>query len=667
MTTVPEALQLAASHHRAGRLSEAADIYRQILARDPGHAEAMHSLGLVAHQSGQHDAAIRLMSAAIRIDGSQGAYYSNLGLAYKATGQLDTAGTCLLEAIQRQPSVPGYYYNLALIHAAQGEQSAAADRCRQALALAADSAEAHNLLGTALRALGQGSEARACFERAVACKPGYCDALVNLAGTLVETRQFEQARECLNRALRARPDAADLHTRLGDVHSAQGEWPAAVAQYQRALQLDPNNAVAHRHWGMALQAQEQFDAAVEHYQRALEFAPDDIETLLHLAATLAFQGKETEAVEHYARILAIEPTNPRVLTNVSAILQRRGRFDEALAFHDRALLKSPDDAYTHLSRAIVLLTKGDLRAGFEEYRWRTKVFISPADVIQGPMWDGSHAPTATVLLHGEQGLGDAIQFVRYLPLVRQRVARPILMLNDGLAPLLRESGFADVLGFSDPLPQYDYRIPQLDLPYVFGTTLETIPNQVPYLSANPQLVDAWRERLAGVSGFRVGICWQGSPKLLRDHARSVPLVEFAPLASVPGVRLVSLQKGLGVEQLAALSGQFEVHDLQPEYDGETGAFMNAAAVMRNLDLVVAVDTAIAHLAGALAVPVWVALPTWADWRWLWGREDSPWYPTMRLFRQQNPGQWAAVFDRIAAELQTLVAGRRVPPEAPSIH
>jgi hypothetical protein len=222
-----------------------------------------------------------------------------------------------------------------------------------------------------------------------------------------------------------------------------------------------------------------------------------------------------------------------------------------------------------------------------------------------------------------------------------------MLVHPQMARLLHQSGFHDVVDDERALPEIDFQVPLMSLPRLAGTTLENIPASIPYLSADPGLVDAWRERLSSVSGFRVGICWQGSPGFSHDRMRSVPLQAFAPLARVPGVRLVSLQKGAGIEQLEAIAGRFAVVDPRPEYDVEDGAFLNAAAVMRNLDLVVTVDTAIAHLAGALGVPVWVAIPELCDWRWMQNREDSPWYPSMRLFRQRRAGDWHELFDRIA--------------------
>ena len=227
-----------------------------------------------------------------------------------------------------------------------------------------------------------------------------------------------------------------------------------------------------------------------------------------------------------------------------------------------------------------------------------------------------------------------------------------------MIPLLEEARLCEVVPFGPLSSEYDFHCPLVSLANIFGTTLESVPNQVPYLRAKSELVVTWRQRLADVAGLRVGICWQGNPEFPGDRARSIPLAAFAPLAEIRGVRLISLQKVAGLDQLAAVRGQFEVRELGPEYDEESGAFMNAAAVIENLDLVIAADTAIAHLAGALGAPVWIALPKVPDWRWLLTGDTSPWYPTMRLFRQSRAGDWDGLFGRIVEALSAEAAGGR---------
>jgi tetratricopeptide (TPR) repeat protein len=649
-------LNSAIQLHRAGRLQEAAAAYQRILAANPRDAEAMHLLGVVAHQTGQHDTAIRLITAAIGLDPNQGPYYTNLGEACRSAGQLDAAKRWLSEAVTRQPGRVAPHYNLALVHAAQGDHAAAARCCRQALALEANNADLHNQLGVALRALGRFNDARACFQRAIACNARHYDALVNLAEVLVSSGHISQAPPFFERALAERPGSVELRVRIADFEAARGNWTAALDLYKSAIQLDANNDVAQCHRGMVHQILEEHQTAIEQYRRALQIAPDNLEAHGALATALSITGQEEEARAHFQRVLDGKPTSTDLFTRMAIFYQNERRYDQALVCHKRAIEIAPDDAWAHYSYALLLLSLGDFRVGWDEYHWRSKSFGTPSDTLDGPIWDGTSGLDKTLVVHGEQGLGDMLHFVRYVPLAQERVGRVTLVMPEKLLPLLKASGMREVIGPADPVPKLDYKITLLDMPRVFGTTLENVPVNVPYLAADAALVRHWADRLAHVDGFRVGIFWQGQPDFSTDTFRSFPLAEFAPIAQIPNVRLVCLQKFAGIEQLDALAGQFEVVDLRPDYDVEDGAFMNAAAIVKNLDLVIGPDTALVHLAGALGVPVWVAVATRSDWRWMFDREDSPWYPTMRLYRQTKLQRWTDVFDRMAKALAQLVAG-----------
>jgi len=287
--------------------------------------------------------------------------------------------------------------------------------------------------------------------------------------------------------------------------------------------------------------------------------------------------------------------------------------------------------------------------GWPEYEWRWHRRQAVQRNFYATRWDGSPLAGRTILLHAEQGLGDTLQFVRYASLVKRRGGTIIVECQPPLVKLLTGCpGIDQVVAYGDALPPFEFHAPLMSLPAIFGTTVETIPQEVPYLLADPELRQKWRGELEGMREFKVGIVWQGRPEPPWVGNRSIPLRKYAPLAQVPGVKLFSLQKGPGVEQLVASS--VEVTDFGPRLDEATGPFLDTAALMRNLDLVITSDTATAHLAGALGVPVWVAIPVAPDWRWMLNRTDSPWYPTMRLFRQTNLGDWDTVFAQMATEL-----------------
>jgi hypothetical protein len=332
-----------------------------------------------------------------------------------------------------------------------------------------------------------------------------------------------------------------------------------------------------------------------------------------------------------------------------------------MASYEQALRIEPDYVPARWNRALASLLLGNFEQGWVEYEWRWKRKQQPQRSFRQALWDGRELSGRTILLHAEQGLGDTLQFIRYAPLVKERGGRVIVECQPSLLELLGSCRGIDVLeAQGSALPEFDVQAPLLSLPRILGTSLATIPANVPYVVADAELVGRCRQELEAVPGFRIGIAWQGSTMHKRDRQRSLPLGRFEPLARLPGVRLLSLQVGAGADQLRDLGDRFPIADLGGRFD--PWSLRDAAAVISVLDLVISVDSAMAHLAGALGVPIWLLLPFASDWRWLLEREDSPWYPTMRLFRQSEPGDWDGVFDRVtnalAKQLASTADGKR---------
>jgi tetratricopeptide (TPR) repeat protein len=599
---------------------------------------------------GHTDKSIDLIAGAIRLDGGQAYFHMNLGEAYRAAGRLDDATTCYLRAISLQPALPEPYYNLALTLYQQGDKQAGLERCRQAVTINPNYFQAHNDLGNMLYEAGNLPESQAAYERALAVNPTYFDALVNLANVLRQRGQSDASRQHLLRAMAVRPDAPHVPIFLGDLESQRDGWPEAVGWYQRAVELDPSSERAVASLASALQGAGRLDEAIAHYERAIALQGDVAKTHFNFATALEEQGRVADAVRQYELTLKYDPAYVNAHINLGAHCQDEQDVAGALAHYDEVLKLRPDSAHAHYNRALILLRSGDFPAGWPEYHWRLKLPKFPLEVMEESLWDGSDLAGRTLLVHAEQGLGDTLHFIRYLPIIKERHRSVIMRVHPPIVPLLRQSGF-DVLGHDEPLPHFDVQVPLISLPGMLGTNLANIPASIPYLKARPDLIERWRDRLRDVAGFRVGICWQGSKENKSDVARSMPLAAFEALASIDGVRLICLQKREGLEQLTALQDRLAVHHLGEDLDEAEGAFMDTAAVMKNLDLVITADTAIAHLAGGLGVPVWIPLSTRADWRWMLNREDTPWYPTMRLFRQTKYGQWRDVFERMAESLR----------------
>jgi Flp pilus assembly protein TadD len=445
------------------------------------------------------------------------------------------------------------------------------------------------------------------------------------------------------------PAVAHAWYMLGAVKHMQGRLAEAVAGYQEAIRLVPEFPEACNNLGVALYTMDRGDEAIAALRRALALRPDYSEAHNNLGNALDGRGALVEAETNYRRAAELSPDYAEALHNLGNVLRSQGRTEEALEYYDRALRLRPDRAEIHLGRALAWLERGDFERGWPEYEWRLKCpqFAIPA--FRRPRWYGSPLEGRTILLYADHGLGDALQFVRYAPLVQQRGGRVIVVCGPPLARLLATCrGVERVVVAGEDPPDFAVYAPLMSLPGIFGTNSATIPSEVPYLAPDEGLVDAWRRRIGPADGLKIGIAWQGNPQNARDRARSFPLIRFEPIARRAGTRLFSMQKGHGVEQLPEIAGRFEVVDLGDELND----LMDTAAAIANLDLVITADTALAHLAGALGAPVWVALPFAPDWRWMTGRDDSPWYPTMKLFRQRRWGDWDEVFQRIAGALET---------------
>jgi hypothetical protein len=418
-------------------------------------------------------------------------------------------------------------------------------------------------------------------------------------------------------------------------------------------------AEAHHNLGNVLREQGQLDGAVACYDQALRLRPEYGKAYINKGIALVARGDIDEALRCLEHGVALKPDLADAHSSLGAALCCQRRFGEALACYERALAINPEYSEAAWNRALIWLLLGDYERGWPAYEWRWRCKrTTPLPPITAPRWDGSPLDGRTILLYAEQGLGDTIQFIRYAALVKAKGGRVILQCQNALLhSLSRTPGIDGLVGWGATPPPFGVWLPLMSLPAVLGTTLDSIPGGVPYVFPDPDLVAHWRRQLAPVRGYRVGIAWQGSPRHAWDQHRSIPLERFEPLARVPGVRLISLQKGAGSEQLRALGGRFPVLSLGELFNEDSGPFMDSAAVIANLDLVVSVDSAPAHLAGAMGMPAWVALPYAPDWRRLLDRSDSVWYPTLRLFRQERFGDWAAVMRQMADALPAEVAGR----------
>jgi tetratricopeptide (TPR) repeat protein len=466
----------------------------------------------------------------------------------------------------------------------------------------------------------------------------------------------EEALALIGHALAQQPGAADALFNQGRVLKGMGRLDEALASYDRALAARPDydtariaRAEARNLHGITLQQAGRYAEAVAAYDGALADAPGYGDAINNRAVTLFAMGRLEEALAGFDHALRVKPDYVEGHFNRGNVLRDMLRLDEAVQSFDRAIALDPGFAPAWRNKAFVALMRGDFAQGFALCEWRKKL-TPPIEArnYARPLWTGvQDIAGKTLFLYIEQGLGDTIQFYRFVTPLLTRGARVILAVQDGMQALMATATpQVELIGSRAVPDNFDYHIPLMSLPLALGLTPDDIAAAVPYLRAEPQRVAHWRERM-GDKGFKIGISWQGARGGVTS--RAMPLSSFAGLAALPGVRLISLQKGFGTEQLADVPG---VESLGEDFDNGPGAFLDSAAVMESLDFVITLDSALAHLAGALNRPVWVALKQVPDWRWFLGRDDSPWYPGMRLFRQTREGDWHGVF----AAMEKTLAG-----------
>jgi tetratricopeptide (TPR) repeat protein len=522
-------------------------------------------------------------------------------------------------ALTRGPAPPEVLVDRAVALSEMGRIDEALASCEAALKVSRDFLPAHLVMGDTLRAAGRPDEAVAHYDKAVGRKRDFLPGLQRRADLALETGRFEDALADFDRLLRAAPEDPDLLVSRGQVLAELLRHDEALAVFERVLARDLRNLRALHNRGVTLWQMARFDEALASYDKAL----------------------------------ALNANNPVTMTCRANTLQDLGRLDEAMAVHDRVLALSPRSASGHWNRAQGVLLQGKWKEGFSEFEWYRQRPESPRSPFDGLRWTGAEALSGrTLAIYAEQGLGDTLQGVRYAALAQERGAKVILMVQKPLVRLLREHlvpPVTEVIAQYAETPPHDFQVGMMSLPFVFGTETHTVPASAPYLTADPAQVARWGERI-GSQGLRIGICWQGGQPGA-DMGRGFPLAMLEDIARLPGVRLIALQKGAGLAQLASLPPGMTVEMPGEDFDEGPDAFLDSAAVMENLDLVISSDTSIVHLAGALARPVWMAAKYVPEWRWLLGREDSVWYPTLRLFRQQAVGDWRGVFTAMETELK----------------
>ena len=508
---------------------------------------------------------------------------------------------------------------------------------------------------------GQLLEAQEIYKKILKTVPNHSDSLHLLGFIAHQTGDNDTAFKLITRAIRTHPKYPFYHNSLGLVLKDQGKFEEAIVCYQKALELKPDMNEAYNNQGVAFQECGKLDEAIACYKRALEINPDTAEAHFNMGNAYYELERLNEAISGYENAIRLRPKYTDAYDNMGKAYQDLGRLEEAISCYEKTLHLEPKNADAHFDLSLVFLLSGKFKEGWKEYEWRflkSKWERTYSHRFDKPRWDGSIFEGKRLFVHAEQGMGDTIQFVRYLPMVKSLGGKVIVEVAKPLLTLFQDLPGIDELVVWSPIKKsdarFDFYVPLLSIPGLFGTELETIPAEVPYIYADPRKIKHWRSRLKG-GGFKMGLVWAGSPTNNDDRNRSCDLENFFPLSQIPGVEVYGLQKGEAAAQVDGLPKGMAVTNLGEEFED----FADTAGVIENLDLVISVDTAAAHLAGAMGKQVWTLLPFAPDWRWLMNRQDTPWYPTMRLFRQPKRGDWGVVFQQVVHELFKLLQNRPI--------
>ncbi len=592
MASVVELLQAAREQHRRGQWPQADALYQQVLDVEPRQVEALRMRGLIAHKLGRPELALRYLRQSLEVDPAQAMVYNILGEVFRGNRQFDVAQKCYDEALRLQPSLAAAHYNLGLMCEMQQRFEDAERAYQAAIRCEPRYAEAYNNLGGVLRRQSRGAEALAAYQGALRCKPDYAEAVNNVAAVLADAKRYTEAVQLLRHSLEIEPERAEVYYNLANTFRLLKRWDEAETCYRDALRL----------------------------------RPDYPEALFNLGLLHTLLGRDEEAISQFEAVIQ------------TASLATR-------APHGPLAIRA------HTNRGKLLLRQGRFAEGWPEYEWRAILSGVPSGAAH--VWSGERLDGQSILVQGEADLSDALLLVRYVRMLEARGARVVLQVPGAWVPLLSSAGFAEVVPVGQAARHDCARqVPIVSLPRILESHIDSAGALVPYLAVNDERAEALRGRLAEIEGFRIGICWHDGAQSEYD-GRAIRLLDLEPLARVPGVRLISLQTGEGHEQIEEARKRFEIVDLGGELDA-AGGLVNSAAIMRGLDLVVSIDAPLAHLAGAMGVPLWVALPVAPSWSWLTERPDSPWYPQARLFRQRQLDDWEGVVADLAASLAQRV-------------
>lgn len=631
--------------------------------RNPRSASAHCRRAIVLQSLQRFDDALQSFECATRLEPDDAETHFRKANLLGSLRRLEEAVASYDHALASQPDHALAWHYRAGALKALGRLDDALLSCDKAIAFQPENADAHLHRGNVLMQLGRPRDALESYDQALTANPALVEAQYNRSHALRYLGRFGEALESFDRTIALGAGFAEVYLGRGNTLADLNCPDEAVESFDRAVALRPNLAEAHNNRALALHRLGRFEEALASYGRAIGHNPNYALACNNRSTTLRELGRLEEALRDCTRAIALDPRLADAYYNRGNILKALKRPDEAVQDYERALALRPDYRAAEWNRAVCTLLMGRFEEGWRLYEHRKRKSKFAANVgAERALWSGAESLEGkTLYIWAEQGLGDTIQFCRYAALAAEKGGDIVLAVQDPLERLLESLGpSVRSRKLTAPPPEFDYHIPLLSMPLAFRTNASTIPAKMPYLAAEPDRIRYWSGKIGG-DGLKIGICWQGAKGGEVDIGRSLPVRQFEGIAAIPGVRLFSLQKHAGAEQLFDLPADVKIETFGDDFDAGPDAFIDTAAIMETLDLVITSDTAVAHLAGALGRPVWVALNHVADWRWLLDRSDSPWYPTMKLFRQTERGNWRRVFAEMEMRLLEMLRQNRSHP------
>ena len=662
-----DSLDTAYKYFQTGNLQECERICKKILLKKPDHPDTLHLLGLAAYQAGQINEAINNFRRAVKLNPQVYFYHNNLGLALDAQGLTEEAIDCYKQTIKLKPDFANTYNNLGIAFAKTGMTDDAIQNFNLALSITPDNAEIYFNLGILFADMGILDAAIDNYKKAVAINPQYAEACNRLGFIFKERGMLDDAMEYYKKLLILKPDYAEGYNNLGNVIMEKNMIDDAVENYKKALRLQPDYAMAYYNLGNALSKKNMMDEAIDNYKKALILKPDYTDAYNNLGKAFAEKGMVMEAEENIRKALELKPYFAEAYHNLGFIYGKQGNLSEAVRNYKKALQIRPSYADAHRNMGMISLLGSDFDEGWKKYEWRLLTEKLPA--FSAIRWDGSQLKGRSLCIHSEQGVGDEIMFASCLTDVLSLGSNIIIECDGRLMPLFRRS-FPGITLIrrsgsderqSEIIPQTDFHIYAGSLPLFFRPDLSSFPQQKSYLIPDKQELERRRSRFKELGeGLKVGISWRGGKEAGVKLARSISLLQWSQLFSMQGVHFINLQYGDCVEELKDINETQDVtihdwDDAEPMKDLDGFAAQIAA-----LDLVISVDNSTVHMAGALGVPVWALLPYASNWRWMQDFEDTPWYESVRLYRQRSLGNWESVLERIELDLGEYVTTRVMP-------